>query len=445
MEKKNKKVIVPIIIGVTVLIALVVGATYAYFQASNNASGTTNLDATTEAIGNIIVQNPTENLYLKLSAYEMQESKKGTEYYATSTNGSGASVYASEREDNVLANYTISGGEEDTIYNCTFNLNITKPSGIQNGDMQIELDGANIGGNNSLNIDLSQAQSTYVVEFTTIGNGTGNLVKGDIKLNNTNSDQTYIEGATLETNISVSNLQCEIKDSICELVSGVSGSEGAKYKCGVSPNAMQEFYLLDTNEDGTSDLIMDANINAQGEAVIPGVTEDTGMVEWYAGGMNNIYGPLTAMEYLHSATKSWSNVEPVNYTYNDRETQEISGTNVGYESFVSTNGITIITAGDTEGTEIAIGSSTEPLRARMPIYSSDVNITEVKSMSDATYLYDNLDTVNNMYEPYGHWTLSSYSGFSGFAWLVGYQSSVANGPVAVKNRAGVRPVITVKL
>ena len=117
--EKKKKVIVPIIIGVVVLIAIVVGITYAYFEANNTASGTTNLDVSAEKVGTVIVQNPTENLYLKLSAYEMQESLAGETYYATATNGTGASVYSSEAEDNVLANYTISGGEEDTIYNCT--------------------------------------------------------------------------------------------------------------------------------------------------------------------------------------------------------------------------------------------------------------------------------------------------------------------------------------
>jgi len=444
MEKNNKKVIISTIIAVTLLIALVVGATYAYFQANNTATGTTNLDASTEKVGTVVVENPTENLYLKLSAYEMQQSLAGTSYYATSTNGSGTSVYSSTAEDNVLANYTISGGEEDTIYNCTFNLNITKPSGIQSGDMILDLDGANIGGNNTLNIDLSQAQSTYVVEFTAIGNVSGNLVKGDIKLNNTSSDQTHIEGATLETNISVSDLNCEVKESICELVSGTEGSEGAKYNCGVSPNAIQTFYLLDNNDDGTSDLIMNANINASGEKVIPGVTSDTGEVAWYSDETNNKNGPVTAMTYLHNVTKSWTNVEPLNYSYYDREVQGITTTDRGYQSFISTNGIATITAGDTEGTQITIGSASEPLRARMPMFSFDANITEVTSMTNASYLYDNFDAVNYN-APYGYWTLSSDDDGSYYAWGVFYLGDVGSCDVDSADSYGVRPVITIKL
>jgi len=454
MEKKNKKVIVPIIIGITLLIALIIGATYAYFQATNNASGTTNLDATTEAIGNVTVTNPTENLYLKLSAYEMHEDQKNNSYYATSTNGDGV-VYASEKENNVFANYSISGGTEETTYNCTFKLNITKPQDIRSGDMNLEislLNGAKINGGSTLTTDLYNASSSYNVEFSAKGNGQGNLITGDIRLNNTTSIQDHLIGHTLSTSISVSNLECEVaepeEESICTLASDstvAEGTEGAKYNCKVDPNKDEyTFYLLDNNEDGTSDLIMNANINAAGEAVIPGVTSDTGLVAWYADEANSINGPVTAMTYLHNATKNWTNVEPVNYTYNDREFQGITTTDIGYQSFASTNGIATITKGDSAGTQVTIGNSTEPLRTRMPIYSNDTSITEVTSKSNASYLYDNFDPDEN-YAPYGYWTLSSRAVHSSSTWFVAYGGNVSYYDVVFSNFNGVRPVITVKL
>jgi len=452
--KENKKVLIPIIIGTALLIALIIGATYAYFQASNTASGTTNLDATTEAIGNVVVTNPTENLYLKLSAYEMHEDQKNTSYYATSTNGSGV-VFASERENNVFANYSIEGGTDNTTYNCTFKLNITKPQDIRSGDMNLEislLNGATINGGSTLTTDLYNAASSYNVSFSAKGNGNGNLITGDIKLNNTTSVQDHLIGHTLNTSISVSNLECEVaepeEESICkyDTTSTVAeGLEGAKYNCKVDPNKPEyTFYLLDNNEDGTSDLIMNANINASGEAVIPGVTSDTGMMAWYANERNNIHGPVTAMTYLHNATKSWANVEPVNYIYNDREVQGITETDRGYQSFVSTNGIGVITKGDSTGTQVTIGSESEPLRARMPIYSSDASITEVTSISTAPYLYDNLDINAEYSGPYGYWTLSSIDGSSSSAWYVG-SGGVFHSSVDDAGGCGVRPVITVKL
>jgi len=455
MEKNNKKVIVPMIIGVALLIALIIGATYAYFQATNNASGTTNLDATTEAIGNVIVTNPTQNLYLKLSAYEMQEDQKGHSYYATSTNGTGSAVYAEAKENNVLANYSISGGTEETTYNCTFKLNITKPQDIRSGDMNLEinlLNGAKINNASTLTTDLYAASTSYDVSFSAKGNGTGNLITGDIRLNNTTGVQDHLIGKTLSTSISVSDLECEVaepeEESICTLASDsavAAGEYGAKYNCKVDPNKDEyTFYLMDNNEDGTSDLIMNANINASGEAVIPGVTSDTGLVAWYADEASSINGPVTAMTYLYNATKSWTNVEPVNYTYYDRTTQGITGTDIGYQSFASTNGIAIITKGDTEGTQVTIGNSTEPLRTRMPIYSNDTSITEVTSKSNASYLYDNFDPDEN-YAPYGYWTLSSRAVHSSSTWFVAYGGNVSYYDVVFSNFNGVRPVITVKL
>jgi len=451
MEKKNKKIIVPIIIGITLLIALIIGATYAYFQATNNASGTTNLDATTEAIGNVVVTNPTEELYLKLSAYEMHEDQKNNSYYATSTNGNGV-VYASERENNVFANYSIEGGTEETTYNCTFKLNITKPQDIRSGDMNLEislLNGAKINGGSTLTTDLYNTASSYNVEFSAKGNGNGNLITGDIKLNNTTSIQDHLIGKTLSTSISVSNLECEVaepEESICTLASDSTveaGLEGAKYNCKVDPNKDEYiFYLLDNNEDGTSDLIMNANINASGEAVIPGVTSDTGELAWQTSG-SNVDGPVTAMTYLHNATKSWTNVEPLNYAYNDREVQGITGTDVGYQSFVSINGVATITKGDSAGTQVTIGSESEPLRARMPIYSNDASVTEVSNKTSINvFLYDNLDP-NEEYRPYAYWTLSSDD--LNKAWRADCYGVLSGNPVEWDDYSGVRPVITVNL
>jgi len=460
MERDKKRVIISTIIAVTLLIALVVGATFAYFGAGDSASGTTNLTTATEKIGTVTITNPTDNLYLKLSAYDMQESKVGTSYYATSTNGTGESVYSLEKENNVFANYTIIGGEEDTIYNCTFKLNITAPSEIRSGDMLLELNlqnGATINGLSTFNKDLYGATGRYTVTFTQTGNGTGNLITGDIKLNNTSGNQSHIAGITLGTSIQASELNCEIaekveepeEESICTLASDSTveaGLEGAKYNCKVDPNKPEyTFYLIDNNEDGTSDLIMNANINASGEAVIPGVTSDRGTVAWYANERNNIHGPVTAMTYLYSATKSWTNVEPVNYTYYDRETQGITTTDKGYQSFISTNGIATITKGDAEGTQVTIGSESEPLRVRMPIYSSAASVTEVAKKTDTnSYLYENFDIYEEYDGPFGYWILSSYADDSFNARNAYCYDTSASG-VAYAFYYGVRPVITVKL
>ena len=264
----------------------------------------------------------------------------------------------------------------------------------------------------------------------------GNILSNVLSFNDDTNVATVNTNDTTYCYLYFSKL-CKIADdSTVE-----AGLEGAKYNCKVDPNKdAYTFYLLDNNEDGTSDLIMNANINASGEAVIPGVTTDTGLVAWYADEMKNIHGPITAMEYLHNATKSWTNVDPVNYTYNDREVQGITTTDRGYQSFVSTNGIAVITKGDEAGTQLTIGSTSEPLRTRMPIYSSDASITEVADKTDSnTYLYENISSS----KPFGYWILSSYD--FNYARFVNYGNNIHHNFVVIPDSYGVRPVITVTL
>jgi len=294
----------------------------------------------------------------------------------------------------------------------------------------------------------------------------GNILSNVLSFNDDTNVATVNTNDTTYCYLYFSKL-CKIADdSTVE-----AGLEGAKYNCKVDPNKPEyTFYLLDNNEDGTSDLIMNANINASREAVIPGVTSDTGTVAWLSkerydslggadlsndggacqyGGIcsSSLYGPVTALEYLHNATKNWTNVEPLSYTYNDRTTQGITSTDIGYQSFTSTNGVATITAGDSEGTQVTIGSSSEPLRARMPIRSSDASITEVADKTDTNtnaFLYENISTSI----PAGYWTMSSYAGTSSSSspWFVDYNGRVVNyGRIDFAISRGVRPVITVEL
>ena len=167
---------------------------------------------------------------------------------------------------------------------------------------------------------------------------------------------------------------------------------------------------------------------------------DYGCLEWSCP--QNDKGPVTAMKYLYNATKDWTNIDPVNYTYNDRTVQG-NADGEGYTSFVSSNGVATITPVTGDG--VTIGSEAAPLRARMPIYASDTTITEVTSKTNASYLYDNLDP-DGMNVPYGYWTLSSIAGRSRHAWYVDYYGNVGSFIVVYDGRNfGVRPVITLKI
>jgi len=210
---KDRKTMVLTVIAIVTLSLLVIAATFAYFQAMNSASGSTTVTTQNETIGSVIVTNPTESLYLKLSAYDMQENKKNTSYYATPLKNTEGSTYSTGKVNNVISNYEISGGADDTVYSCSYKLSVVAPSNIQKGDMTLELTGigSKIEGLSTLSIDLAETKNKYTVTFSRIGNGSGNLLAGDIIFNNTNKDQSYLAGQNINASISLTGLNCVIE------------------------------------------------------------------------------------------------------------------------------------------------------------------------------------------------------------------------------------------
>ena len=247
---------------------------------------------------------------------------------------------------------------------------------------------------------------------------------------------------------------CEkaFSSSICTLASDSTvsvGLEGAKYNCKVDPNKPEyTFYLVDNNEDGTSDLIMNANINATGEAVIPGVTVDTGLTKWTE---KDTDGPMTAMTYLYNATKNWINLEPLNYEYHNKETwcNQFSDCNSSdyfenyyasypYETLIIKNGILEIT--DYYGNSMGyLGTKENPVRTRLAIYIPNDDSSEIDNTLPE-YLLENLTDYSS--NPIGYWLLTSAYGHRGYGTAVEYSYGISDDPNTFN---GVRPVITVKL
>ncbi len=246
---------------------------------------------------------------------------------------------------------------------------------------------------------------------------------------------------------------------------------GAKYSCEVTNGQFYTFYVLSHNSDGSSNLIMDQNINSDGTpAGMIGIKKQDSkvynLVSWiskedynddknYRQYGNKDKGPITAIKFLYEATKNWNNVRPINYTYMDIEYQNMPeyNTTIGYTSFIAMNGIATITSlfGDTT----IIGTKEKPLRARLPIYSAiyDDDMNKISEKGDVLdpngdneYLYDNLDK-ENLNPPYGYWTLSSYYQYENYdgVWYVDCTGEVISCNARSDGDVGVRPIITVKL
>ena len=199
--------------------------------------------------------------------------------------------------------------------------------------------------------------------------------------------------------------------SICTLASDSekTGTEkGAKYLCKVDPNKEPyTFYVLSDGENGTTNLIMDSNINKSGVAIKSNDITDKGLVTWNESG-DNTNGPVTAMNYLNNATSTWTNLENLNITYNDE--------------------------GGKYGTIQITGKARLPYKRE--VY--EVGCEDYSVSSCPVWMVDYL-------EDYGYWTLSSRADESSHAWRVRYSGTVDFYDVASEDGNGVRPVINLKL
>ena len=312
-------------------------------------------------------------------------------------------------------------------------------------------------------IDVSELiESGYIENDEVTNPKTGEKILGSVKVTYNANNYIYEYQDNACTNYDKGIICERVEETEVGNVPEGNFLAGDAYNCKVDPNEdPYKFYVLTTPEEDSDmvNLIMDQNIYSDGTpALMNGVTQSINstqysLVEWISdldygcegtGCAQDNKGPVTAMNFLYNATKKWTNIVPLNYTYNDREYQAITE-NYGYTSFVSINGIATIKS--LAATDVVIGSKKEPLRARMPIYTYKNSmeygeVSDLKEDNSNAYLYENLDA-NESSAPSGYWTLSSGLGFfGGFAWIV-FDSGMTFFNVSNEyNDYGVRPVIS---
>ena len=267
-------------------------------------------------------------------------------------------------------------------------------------------------------------------------------IPNDLKIKITTSASAYGNPVT-NSEVNPESIEgcSQIYFPICTLAedSTVQGlNAGAKYNCKVDPNKAPYTFFVLTNpgENSTTvNLIMDSNININGEAVKSGVA-DLGLIQWisnddflqiggnqndYNIGNFNIYGPITPMNYLQKATSNWTNL----------------------------NIMTVNIFTDNNGNKYDM-SKTYKTYARMPYYS------EVgASNGENEYLYENLDSSlwegvgekpsNNVSGIIGYWILSKESSSTITVWYVYNEGFIYTTAAALEGNNGVRPVITVPI
>jgi len=215
MDKKNTMLLT--VIAVATLLVAVVGATFAFFTASNTASGETKVTTTTETVGSVTVTNPTPAMHLYLAAADMTEAAagtKGVDYWATTDPDEN---HVAAAEHNPVSQVSVSGTKEgaSTVYECTFDMKVTKPSIVETNDAALVLtltDATIEDVTSGAEIDLASVEEKYTVSFTQTGDVTNKtLVTAAVKYSNLTVEQDHLAGTTLNVSIVNENLQCTVK------------------------------------------------------------------------------------------------------------------------------------------------------------------------------------------------------------------------------------------
>ena len=212
MDKKNTMLLT--VIAVATLLVAVVGATFAYFTASNTATGSTTATVQTEKVGTVAVGGGAV-LKLNLNENHMTQATAGADgktYWATADGD-----HVTAQNDVVASKLTITKGEDSTVYNCTLTLEVTKTgdyADLEEGDAALVLtaaDGVTLANGGS--IDMTEVASEYTATFSHTGNATDKtLVEAAVSFTNKAAEQDHFAGKGFEVTVTNKAVSCTMAD-----------------------------------------------------------------------------------------------------------------------------------------------------------------------------------------------------------------------------------------
>ena len=214
-NKEKKKQIRLAIIGVTALLLLTLGATFAFFLIdTDNSTSKSSIKGDIENIDSIALQKVTENLHVNLSASDMAQANQGTEYYGDDT-----ANYVKTLDEGMhnLGKLTATGGNGKTKYMCTANAVITMQVAnetdmgkfFNTGDAYLYLN----AGSLQQRIDLSELKTsgTRTIPFEIgIQSESERQIDGYVEIINTAVDQNYLADKTLNIDVTFQDLDCNV-------------------------------------------------------------------------------------------------------------------------------------------------------------------------------------------------------------------------------------------
>lgn len=266
--KVTRKQIITLIVPAIFLLILVIGATYAYYNVqSGNNSSTHSLFTSVEKAGSVSLVNNTKDLHIRLTALNMQQGNGVNELWATNTSAN----YDEEEIPREIAKATVIGGEDDERYTCTFTLNIDIDGDmadyLEEGDGLIKFSGLA-----EFEYDLNDVTATRTITINNLsGKNREQILYVSAKINNKTTNQDYLQGRSLEIEITNSDFSCAIQTAPGEHVYAVNfypnrlpsaymevdyiENSGAQYiDTGVTPskNLKTDITWTDTSASGSN-------------------------------------------------------------------------------------------------------------------------------------------------------------------------------------------------
>ena len=292
---EKKKQVRLAIIGVVALLLLTLGATFAYFLIDTDSSTSkSSIKGDIEDIDSIALQKVTENLHVNLSAADMAEANKNTEYFGDDDVKNNY-VKTVEEGFHTLGRLTAEGGNGTTRYMCTANAVVTMQVAsesdmgkyFETGDAYLYLN----AGSLQQKIDLSElkASGTLTIPFEIAIQSEGERqLEGYVEIINRDADQTYLENKTLNIDVKFEDLDCNVGVSEVEtylrkydkenkltanLINGLYRYQGNSIANSLDVG-QAKIIATQTVNDNYICLGSDCNENGQNLYRILGVTED---------------------------------------------------------------------------------------------------------------------------------------------------------------------------
>lgn len=210
---------------------------------------------------------------------------------------------------------------------------------------------------------------------------------------------------------------------------------GEEYTCEVKDGVFYTFFVLSTEGDKVN-FILDRSIASDGSLAntyIPNYAPVNGVYNteyWisdldYGCGSNGAYcaqnskGPITAINYVTSATSSWSNIENLNETYTDEGSV--------YGTIQLTGKARLPKLSEIENTKVGCSTTAKSCPLWLVNYLAD------------TVAYDGRTGVPYLY---GYWMLPT-KGSTIYSWAVGASGDIGGSTIYYGYSHSIRPVISV--